>query len=85
MQRVNYEAVRTGRDGEKRSVNSQLPGEGNQLIHSTIIGVGARIAPGQWAEVKAAALEVSATGRARKIWFGARHYVSITRADKRLL
>ena len=85
MQRVNYEAVRTGRDGEKRSVNNQLPGEGNKLIHSAIIGVGARMAPGQWVEVRAAALEVSATGRARKIWFGAHHYVSITRVDQRLL
>lgn len=81
MKRVNYEAVRTGAAGEKRGVNHQLPGEGYKLIHSAIIGVGARIGHGQWVEVKAAALEVSATGRARKIWFGARHYVSITRVD----
>lgn len=81
MKRVNYEAVRTGAAGEKRGVNCQLPGEGNRLVHAAIQGVGARMDPGQWAEVKAAALEVSATGRARKIWFGARHYVSITRVD----
>ena len=81
MKRVNYEAVRTGAAGEKRGVNYQLPGEGNRLVHAAIQGVGARMGPGQWAEVKASALEVSATGRARKIWFGARHYVSITRVD----
>lgn len=83
MKRVNYEAVRTGARGEKRGVNYQLPGEGSKLVHTAIQGVGARMGPGQWVEVKAAALEVSATGRARKIWFGARHYVSITLADQR--
>lgn len=81
MKRVNYEAVRTGRAGEKRGVNHQLPGEEYKLVHAAIVGVGARLGPGQWAEVRAAALEVSATGRARKIWFGAHHYVSITRSD----
>lgn len=81
MRRVNYEVVRTGRDGEKRCVNLQLPGEGGKLVHAAIQGIGARMRPGQWIEVKAAALEVSATGRVRKIWFGARHYVSVTRAD----
>ena len=81
MKRVNYEAVRTGRDGEKRYVDLQLPGEGGKLVHAAIQGIGARMRPGQWAEVRVAALEVSATGRARKIWFGAHHYVSITRSD----
>lgn len=81
MKRVNYEAVRTGPTGDTRWVNSQLPGEGNRLIHYAITSIGAYVRPGQWAEVRAAALEVSATGRARRIWFGARHYVSITRVD----
>ena len=81
MRRVNYEAVRTGKDGSRHTVNSQLPGDAGKMIHAAIQGVGARMRADQWAEIRAAALEVSATGRARKIWFGARHYLSITVAD----
>ena len=81
MKRVNYEAVRTGPIGDTRRVNSQLPGEGNRLLHDGMTSMGGEDRPGQGAEVRAAALEVSATGQARRIWFGARHYVSITRSD----
>ncbi len=83
MRRVDYMFVRTGKDGHKHGVNYQLPGEGNTLINAAARAIGLGLSNGQWAEVKAAALEVSATGQTRKMWFGGRHYVVVTLADQR--
>lgn len=85
MRRVNYLFVRTGAGGHKQAVSYQLPGEGNKLIYAASQAVGIHLTPGKWAEVRAAALEVSAIGQTRTMWFGGRHYICVTLADQRPL
>lgn len=85
MRRIDYLFVRTGKDGHKHGVNYQLPGEGNTSINAAAHAVGLSMSNGRWAEVKAAALEVSATGQARKIWFGGHHYMTVALSDQRPL
>lgn len=85
MREVDYLFVQTGVDGAKHAVNYQLPGEGTKLIYNASRAVRAHLTPDKWAEVKISALEVSATGQAKKIWIDGRHYVFITLADQRPL
>lgn len=84
MRRVNYLFVRTGAGGHKQAVSYQLPGGGSKLIHAASQTVGIHLTPGKWAEVRATALEVSAIGQTRTMWFGGRHYIRVSLADQRL-
>lgn len=83
MKKVSYMAVRTEPGGDLRVVTDQLPGAAMGPVYNALRDVGARVKSHQWAEIRASALEVSATGVARKMWFGARHYLHIMRVDQR--
>lgn len=84
MRHVNYTIKRLARGGVPSStstVNLQLPTGGNKLLHAALMAVRCYPSRESWALIKAAALEVSATGSTRTMNIGPDHKVVIELAD----
>lgn len=80
MRHVNYTIKRLARGGvpsATSTVNMQLPTGGNKLLHAALMRVGCNPGRESWAIIKAAALEVSATGSTRTMNIGRDHKVTI--------
>ena len=84
MRHINYTIKRLARRGVPSAistVNMQLPTGGNKLLHAALVRVGCNPGRESWAIIKAAALEVSATGSTRIMNVGPDHKVIIELAD----
>lgn len=84
MRHVNYTIKRLARGSvpsATSTVNLQLPTGGNKPLHAALTAVGCCPGRESWAIIKAAALEVSATGSTRTMNVGPDHKVIIELAD----
>lgn len=63
--------------GSSCTILDVLPLDGAAAARATLNRVGCKLTPTMFAELKATSLEVSATGVRRRMFFGARHSVTI--------
>lgn len=85
MEKLDYTVAwsKPNEKGSSCTILDILPLDGAAAARATLNRVGCKLTPAQFAELKVASLEVSATGARRRMFFGARHSVTIEISSKR--